>query len=342
MILARYSPYTLAVPRKNPLPATEIEICRRLREFRTFTRLTQAQFAYQVGLDWRTLASYEYARNVLNYTAAVHILRRFRALNPFWLAEGPPAPMLAFFPRHYPSAKELGFRAKIPFSTVFELRLRQAFLSTQSYWVVPGQPPPFFNLPQNLDGRIEAVEIFANLLSYWLAGQPDTRINEFLNAIMEAIGPLAEKFPHDPPSVQLERFKALFSADAHFPLAGPFQPAASSPIKCPLTEFNEYVNISTVETEMARLLERLKTVTRKRGKKSELARVLGVPLASVSQWLSGAREPSGETTLRLQKWVLAEEAKQNVLAGADNTGKDWTQERKSNENKSKPSGRAQE
>jgi transcriptional regulator with XRE-family HTH domain len=56
------------------------------------------------------------------------------------------------------------------------------------------------------------------------------------------------------------------------------------------------------------LIERLKNVTRVRGKKAELAEFLGVPSVSVSRWLSGDVEPGGEFTLRLLEWVQAAEA----------------------------------
>lgn len=60
-----------------------------------------------------------------------------------------------------------------------------------------------------------------------------------------------------------------------------------------------------VKLQLPVLLERLKRATAKPGKKSELAKALRpvVPLASVSRWLSGEREPGGEVTLQLLKWV---------------------------------------
>lgn len=57
------------------------------------------------------------------------------------------------------------------------------------------------------------------------------------------------------------------------------------------------------------LLERLRNATAAPGKKTELAESLNpkVPLESVSRWLSGSREPSGEVTLQLLYWVELQE-----------------------------------
>jgi transcriptional regulator with XRE-family HTH domain len=64
-----------------------------------------------------------------------------------------------------------------------------------------------------------------------------------------------------------------------------------------------------VKAQLPNLLERLKKATAEPGAKSALAEFLDVPLASLSRWLSGEREPGGETTLRLLQWVEAAEGK---------------------------------
>ena len=67
--------------------------------------------------------------------------------------------------------------------------------------------------------------------------------------------------------------------------------------------------------ELDKLLKRLLAIFKQRGKKAELADFLKVPRPRVSEWLSGAREPGGETTLRLLAWVQAEEVKQHKSPG---------------------------
>ena len=80
--------------------------------------------------------------------------------------------------------------------------------------------------------------------------------------------------------------------------------------KTTLNKLNESVKLSPVNPQLPVLLERLNRATQAHGKKSELASYLGVELASVSQWLSGKREPGGETTLKMLHWVEVQERKQ--------------------------------
>jgi len=66
----------------------------------------------------------------------------------------------------------------------------------------------------------------------------------------------------------------------------------------------------SVQAVIPKLIERLIKATKERGKKAELARWLGVPMPRITEWLSGKREPGGETTLRLLLWVEQQERKQ--------------------------------
>lgn len=81
----------------------------------------------------------------------------------------------------------------------------------------------------------------------------------------------------------------------------------------PIIEKNPVDNISfrakyvDVKHSLPNLLERLNRATAVHGQKTELAKYLGVPLASVSQWLSGVKEPGGQTTLKLLNWVEQKE-----------------------------------
>jgi DNA-binding transcriptional regulator YiaG len=66
---------------------------------------------------------------------------------------------------------------------------------------------------------------------------------------------------------------------------------------------------SQVMSEIEKLVARLKRVAAKPGKKSELARYMGVAPARVSEWLAG-QEPGGEYALKLLQWVTRQECKQ--------------------------------
>jgi len=74
-----------------------------------------------------------------------------------------------------------------------------------------------------------------------------------------------------------------------------------------LTHSETYPKDVAVKAQLPGLLERLKKATAEAGKKTALAEFLKVPLASVSRWLSGEREPGGEVTLQLLKWVELQE-----------------------------------
>jgi transcriptional regulator with XRE-family HTH domain len=77
--------------------------------------------------------------------------------------------------------------------------------------------------------------------------------------------------------------------------------------KLDLTKAESAANNSDVKSPLPAFLERMKKASSATGKKSELAKFLGAPLASVSRWLSGEREPGGEITLKMLKWVEQQE-----------------------------------
>jgi transcriptional regulator with XRE-family HTH domain len=65
-------------------------------------------------------------------------------------------------------------------------------------------------------------------------------------------------------------------------------------------------NISPV-SEIQRLMDRVKRAAAARGKRAELARELNVAPPRISQWLAGEKEPGGEYTLKLLRWVEQQE-----------------------------------
>lgn len=74
-----------------------------------------------------------------------------------------------------------------------------------------------------------------------------------------------------------------------------------------LTHSETLSKVADVKPKLPSLLERLKKATAETGKKSELAEFLKAPLASVSRWLSGEREPGGEVALQMLHWVEQQE-----------------------------------
>jgi transcriptional regulator with XRE-family HTH domain len=83
-----------------------------------------------------------------------------------------------------------------------------------------------------------------------------------------------------------------------------------------LTVIDEYVNLTPMTSPLVNLLERVRKATASEGMKSELAKLLGVPPSALSHWLSGRRQPGGETALKLLQWVEQQEAHQNKSPGS--------------------------
>lgn len=334
------------MPRKNPLPPEQAALCARLRQLRLFTGLTQAQFAAQVALDWRLWASYEYARSQLNYRAAFLLLRRFRWLNPFWLREGPPHPMLACHAIHYPPPEALNCPKNALFTDVFDLDLRQRLLASVSFWAIPGRADPVFRLPQDALGRLEAVQVFAAFLARWLAALPDDQFNLFLDALFKAAADLLQTtFKPEFGRAQEARFHSLVLADAAAAVA--LAPAVTPrPAEKKAQEPLDTISVPWYSPDMQQVLRSLPDLIRRvselsapRRTKSNLARRLGVSRQALDQWLSGKTHPSAVMVFELLRWVGEQSGtstKPNAPAGASNTGKGPAQQKQSHERTHSP------
>lgn len=88
------------------------------------------------------------------------------------------------------------------------------------------------------------------------------------------------------------------------------------------------------------LKRRLRSVTKKLGAKTALARLFNVSTAAVSQWLSPRSRvaPKAETALRLLEWVAGEEAKQKKSAGRASTRSARTTQAKKSKHEKPKSG----
>ena len=74
-----------------------------------------------------------------------------------------------------------------------------------------------------------------------------------------------------------------------------------------IDEYYHNDKIYRVKHSLPNLLDRLRKSTRQHGRKAALAKFLGANSVSVSQWLSGNREPGGQTTLQMLNWVEQQE-----------------------------------
>jgi predicted transcriptional regulator len=101
------------------------------------------------------------------------------------------------------------------------------------------------------------------------------------------------------------------------------------PQKQLLTGVDDYVKLPPVKSHLDHLLAEFDRLIKEPRKKTELADFLGAPMASVSRWLSGKREPGRNTTLKMLRWVERQERQQNTLRTGTNSTKGKTQVRKS-------------
>jgi DNA-binding transcriptional regulator YiaG len=156
-------------------------------------------------------------------------------------------------------------------------------------------------------GRIAAKEAFGEIVGGWLSRIPNHRLNEFLNSIFERCSKQFSEF-HDDSDLkavgEMQREMKQIEYKHRLVFLGNRNADVS---KNDLTETESSGSINDVKALLPKLLERLNKASAAPGKKSELAKFLGVPLASVSRWLSGDREPGGEITLKLFHWVEQQE-----------------------------------
>jgi hypothetical protein len=82
-----------------------------------------------------------------------------------------------------------------------------------------------------------------------------------------------------------------------------------------LTEAATRAKFPPVKSQLEILLAKFDRLIKQPGKKTELADFLGAPLASVSRWLSGKREPGRNIALEMLRWVELQERQQKRSPG---------------------------
>ena len=143
--------------------------------------------------------------------------------------------------------------------------------------------------------------------------------NQVIQALHFAIDSIVDSLPADGKAkfvALLARHCSQFDLDWRFGDRETPGKVIDPPLEKYLTKAETSVKASSVKAQLPNLLERLNRATKETGKMSALADFLGkavgykVPLASVSRWLSGKREPGGEVTLQLLRWVELQERQQ--------------------------------
>jgi transcriptional regulator with XRE-family HTH domain len=266
----------------------ERQIAGRVRRVRYSNQLSQPRFADALEISLHRLAGIEYGRTPLRASIADKIGAKFD-VSLVWLAEGRgrmnPCGGLISVVRPEIKPGELLSRACTS-------ELKKAF-----------QDHSFFS-----------EFCFAAILT-GVAGLPKGKnIERYLLGLHHAIDESFQDLPHEGREKLLNvmvRALASFACDRELGAEDPGQSEHANSKNSPLQNLSETDKYSHMGPLWPKFQERVKKATEQRGQKTALAKFLDVPLSSVSQWLSGDREPGGETTLRMLRWVELQQGRQS-------------------------------
>jgi len=263
------------MPRKNPLPERESQICERLLEFRKSVGLTRIAFAQKGGIDSSIITRCDHQLAPLKFGAFRSLATTF-PINPHWLATGDSIPNL---PEPVsPILLQCPGAAKSLFSAVYDQYLGKVFSSEQ---LVLARDFDLLRLCVcRISGRLEAKgKTFPCDFRERMAMDLKR-----IAGIIESIG----KFEFEQSSKLGADFFNLTTSKG-------------------LTVDSLKGNTTTVKPEIEKLIARVKRKTLEPGMKAELARTLGVAPARISEWLSDKKKPGGAYTLKLLHWVEQQE-----------------------------------
>jgi transcriptional regulator with XRE-family HTH domain len=288
--------YCGIMPRRRAMPERELAICHRLLAFRLTTKLSRMAVARELEINSSTLNNYERGVAPLPYAVAAKVCAAFD-VSQAWLADGTGGAggYIVISPE---------IAAQIPpalwFSIAFD-RFIKPTLSAE---------------PQS--ALLELVR--ANQPAFKAAGievKPVRTIGVGTSAVCRATlaGMFKSVMEALPAHLVWPYYSHLLAASNQFQ-----SDHADESAKSQLTPASTSATLPSVKSQLESLLVTLNRLAKAPGKKTELADFLGAPLASVSRWLSGKRDPGGETTLRLLEWVQAEEAKQTKSPAPGSTG----------------------
>jgi len=241
------------------------------------------------------LANIESGRTPIRYDEACITLGlrselEFRFVNPYnplWLFNGS-LPMKVQWPLLLPASASIGLRYRTPFSEFASENLEMLAL-------LASELPGAALIPESW------LEPYFSHWVVWREGLQREQLGlESVESVFRAgAGRLAAR------SEKAARLMRQYDA-----LAKVRRVQSVSELNKSVDYITENRNIPLVKSEMQNLLGRLETAFSTRGKKAELARTLHVRASRLSEWMSGAWEPGGETTLRMLRWVQQQEANQ--------------------------------
>jgi transcriptional regulator with XRE-family HTH domain len=278
-------------------------------------KLSRHDLAKRSGLAPHLIARIELGRMPLRYGEAEVLLpallpyaSTLAPLNPLWLADGT-LPIRLEWPFLLPTYDAIGLDFKTPFS--------QFVITNRELLAALCKDAPDAELPESW------------LLPYlmrWAELRVQMAGSETGAAKLGCIFASSAQ--------RLSQQSALASN-----LLVRFREAEKQNANNVLTEAATSAKLLPVKSQLDILLAKFDRLVKQPGKKTKLADFLGAPLASVSRWLSGKREPGREITLNMLRWVELQERQQKQSAGSVSPPPaPKTQSKASNEKKPK-SGR---
>jgi len=246
----------------------EREICNRVRFIRGSIKWSQANLSKTLGITRNVFAAIEYARTPLRFGVGIR-LAALTGFSPRWIVTG-------VEPQKEPFNINENSLSGIPKNCLFSIAWQD--------W-----------LPQLISNKTDAAE--------------SVGAEDVLDYLSEDFRGIAKRLP---PNLLQSFYAHITNAGRDFFNANlieinAWEARQKKPTKRQLTDSATSDLLAEVKAQLPTLLERLKRATSKSGKMSALADYLKVPLASVSRWLSGKREPSGEITLKMLRWVEQQE-----------------------------------
>jgi len=247
--------------------------------------------AAHLGVAPAAITRIELGRVPLKYDLARDLFS-YLGIDPEWAATGKGTPSGKV---ELPEAIALNTNGNATFSSVFFDELWPIFKDEKL-------EPELETVLRHTRGKVKAAQI-----EIWFRCVPSGYVRELDNGLEQFWKEFYSKLPPENPKMKLRRELefASFLKDLERRLAKQKESGKNNE----LTDAASYGKISEVKAQLPNLLDRLNRATKETGKMSALAVFLGVPLASVSRWLSGKREPGGEITLRLLHWVEQQERK---------------------------------
>ena len=281
---------------------TERDICVRLKHFREGIVWGQKEFADKLEASFDQIVSIEYQRTRLSYQIAWKI-REIFGLSLTWLSTGygPPNERdLDPWPNPASIQKKSILLSEVMESLRFLDLNSPAHKEQEKLWFKDRKNKAPFRASRSI-----LLSILKDNLLEWLAAIPENKTEELATEIIHIGQSFADKYAEKSDVKIAVRTSALIWGEMREEIRKRL--LHKTPENKNLTNAATSDLLAEVKPQLPNLRERLKRATSESGKMSALADFLKVPLASVSRWVAGKREPGGEITLKMLRWVEQQE-----------------------------------